>query len=54
ATRIAFKALGRNRGVGYDLIPAELSQAGGDALACKFATVNLRVLQNGSRPKQWR
>ena len=54
ATSRAFRSLGRNKGVGLDDIPAELLQAGSDAIACKFADVNVRVLGNGAWPTQWR
>eukprot|EP00973_Karenia_brevis_P081254 11265305-Karenia_brevis.AAC.1 len=53
-TAKAFRALGRGRGVGHDEIPAELLQAGGDPLACKYSAINQRVLSNYSWPTQWR
>ena len=53
ATRVAYRALGRNKGVGYDGIPAELLQAGESALATKYAAVNQRVHQTSVWPSQW-
>ena len=54
ATERVYAALGRNKGTGYDGIPAELLVAGGSALACKYSAVNLRVKANSSWPSQWR
>ena len=54
ATARAFRSLGRNKGVGLDAIPAELLQAGGDPLACKYADVNKKVLATASWPTSWR
>ena len=54
ATAAAFAKLDNNKAVGPDDIPAELLKAGGDALACKFAEVNLRTARGLSWPIQWR
>ena len=54
ATLASFAALGRNKGVGYDRIPAELLQAGGSPIACLFSQLNQRVVATAAWPRQWR
>ena len=54
ATQKAYSRLSANKGVGYDGIPAELLQARGSALACKYSAVNERIKANAAWPSQWR
>ena len=54
STVAAYKALGKSKGCGYDKLPAEVLQAGGDALACKYSRIDERLLRNASWPIGWR
>ena len=53
ATRLAYLALGRNKGVGRDGLPAENLQAGASALACRYSDINVRVRDTGVWPTAW-
>ena len=52
STEAAFAALGRNKGVGPDGIPAELLQAGGALAAVIYAGINERVAASLQWPLQ--
>ena len=44
STAAAYNVFGKNKGCGYDKLPAEVLQAGEDALACNYSCTNERVL----------
>ena len=52
-TAAAFEALGKNKGVGPDGIPAELLQAGGAPCAVMYADINCRVAATLQWPVEW-
>ena len=54
ALESAIAKLGGNKGVGPDLIPAELLKAGGSAAAVRYSEVSRRIEMNASWPSQWR
>ena len=51
--RVAFRKLGRNKGVGPDEIRGELLEAGADATAAKYGEINRYVASTWQWPTQW-